>query len=605
MNLIQKIKYIVSLLPSGRMHLGYIPTLAASLLLVLLAACSDKDTPVPGGGEVTGNELYIQLNLALNTSTRSETNDDGSSSDGTYDAFTLESTLQDIQMVFLDENDGNYVIDLSSNGNSYNVANKTKITIPVYPEELKKLISQPMKVYLIGNYSLAGSNLKPGLESFSFAGYDSSTDMVFPSGGALMPMVNAEEFIVNFKSLDSEKQITDDEIDAFFEGKSLGNVTAADLKNKVEAAIDEAFGQMGSGNNRTITLERVVARFDYRDAGTLTDNDGKRIANTFPIVTGESGSQDVTDLTLRLTAIQPINVNHSSYLFRHTSEGNGESATIDPDATTDSHFKEVSIFGIENGNPNFGKTQGEGSVDVTSYRWIASNDWDAKLGYYREMQNKSDATSLWAGPKDTDNNDYFFNQPQKSDAGNDFTPSNNWILTSSFMEKTDLDGSKTEYHPVCYMAENTLYSVETMIRGLSTGLAFRVLVCDSEGKPLPEIKNAEALKDKYGGLLSYEDSKLTLTVNGESKVLTYKEDGYYLTYYYFFRHNVSKSDRSAAMPMKFGVVRNNIYRVGIKGFDGLPRPYNPEEPDDPDDDYCIAVDIKVLPWVRRSITVGW
>lgn len=83
-------------------------------------------------------------------------------------------------------------------------------------------------------------------------------------------------------------------------------------------------------------------------------------------------------------------------------------------------------------------------------------------------------------------------------------------------------------------------------------------------------------------------------------------NGYYCYYYYKNRHN--DNGKSGIMgPMEFSVVRNNVYKLAVTKISQLGHPRIPEndpdkpKPDEPDesDDIYLTVTCKVLPWVVR------
>ena len=82
--------------------------------------------------------------------------------------------------------------------------------------------------------------------------------------------------------------------------------------------------------------------------------------------------------------------------------------------------------------------------------------------------------------------------------------------------------------------------------------------------------------------------------------------GFVVSYYYFIRHNYDSTTHvlGETGPMQFAVVRNNIYKLSVTSLNGLPVPYDPSDPDEPQNAY-ISVELKVLAWAKRDITVSW
>lgn len=299
-----------------------------------------------------------------------------------------------------------------------------------------------------------------------------------------------------------------------------------------EATLDLSSADLESG---VISLERTWARLDYKDAERGGSTGLPSAENVFQL--GSSG------LYLKVEEMMPVNVSKSCYLFRHTAASKGT----------------ASLFGTEGGNP---------------YNWIADNDWTTK-------------TTL-SGPPDTN---YFLNQPVKS--GTIWTLSGIWTALSE-LTGSDNYGNK-EYHPWCYISENTLPSVDKMIEGLSTGVAFRVILCKEDGTAL----TAAELSETAG--VRYDSATSTLSVGSESRLVETVNGNLALIYYYWIRHNDSSNSVAVTDPMEFAVVRNNIYKLSISKFNSLPRLFNPEDPDEAPED--IELKVAVSPWNYFSINL--
>lgn len=277
-----------------------------------------------------------------------------------------------------------------------------------------------------------------------------------------------------------------------------------------------------------VKMERLVARFDYKGNGQN---------NLYPL--GETG------MYLKIDGIQPVNVSKEAYLFRHTAEGNA----------TGSQENVAKLFGNENGN------------GASTYNWIADTDWSTK-------------NTTTGAPA----SGYFLNQPSQS--GNDWNLNGVWndvdALTSNTQNKDKYQNS--DYHVWCYVTENTLPSINKMIEGLSTGIAFRAVLSDAQGNALTktQLLNSSA---PWAWTLAFEENGDQLTVsNLKSGTRNLQKvegkDAYALTYLYWNRHNDVSKSMSVTDPMEFAVVRNHVYKISITALNGLPRVYNPEEPDE-------------------------
>ena len=192
------------------------------------------------------------------------------------------------------------------------------------------------------------------------------------------------------------------------------------------------------------------------------------------------------------------------------------------------------------------------------------------------------------------------------------------------------------YHCWRYIPENTIPSVAKMKHGVTTGVAFKVLLLSENSRPQIDdpykAATLEDLKDEdiWGKYIDIneETGKITLTFNGKSAEVEevkqadlvsknevssgfdYQEqEGYYLTYYYWIRHNHAHTYNTNEItdPMEFGVVRNNVYKLQVIKFSGVPIPFNPETPDEegtPDPE-PLEVNVRINPWWYYQIKLDW
>lgn len=331
----------------------------------------------------------------------------------------------------------------------------------------------------------------------------------------------------------------------------MSNMAASSELDYTSKTADQIKELFTSGNQNTLDLtlaglgimklERIVARLDYKDAERGGETGMPQVENVYQFGT--------TGLYLKVAEMHPVNVNSGSYVFKHTSKGT--TATANTSAT---------MFG------------NEGPV-AGGYSWVAGHDWVSSSEGFTKSPVMVSSTVPGMAPA-------YFTSGWKNLAG----------LTSTDLRE-DLG-----YHPVCYISENTIPSTSQMKEGVSTGVAFKTILCDEFGnawKAGEEVPSGVAITTSANPALSFGSSSVALN--------TETDGSYSIVYFYWIRHDDNKLPNEMG-PMEFAVVRNNIYKLSVKSFSGLPRPYNPGE-DDEVGTAEITVDIKVQPWGYYKVEV--
>lgn len=93
-------------------------------------------------------------------------------------------------------------------------------------------------------------------------------------------------------------------------------------------------------------------------------------------------------------------------------------------------------------------------------------------------------------------------------------------------------------------------------------------------------------------------------IKADGSTTTKELKAFVVTYYYYFRHNISKNNHVLGItePMQYAVVRNNIYKISVTSLNGLPEPYDPKKPDEPIEN-VIAVETNILSWAIEDRVV--
>lgn len=501
---------------------------AVACSAVALTSCSDE----PASNASTANDgenLILELNMVMPFSSRSYTEDDGTSSSQENKGTLNENTLETVNLYFAEVKDET---DLSKDEVIYSLTDipATAITdITVGEGKITKKVSKTVDARQFAAY-MAGKKVRLYVAANCTPnGFTNPADAVlsfpgitgFGTDGAVLPLGNSDKSsLMDFSNMSLSDILQALEAKA----KEKGSDPTIDLTDNSKSDL------AGVGSFGTVTLERAYARLDYKDGATGTEPHLYQL--------GESG------LYLKITQMVPLNVAKEEYLFRHTAAGTKSAAG---DA--------VSLFGTENGGG-------------TGYTWVADVDW----------ATKRNSTTITDG---------FYNDPK----------ANNLVWTT-------LDNSfgKTVYKEWCYISENTLPSKEKMIQGLSTGVAFKVKLCNSNGSPATKDQ-LTASNAAWAGKLKFVESGSNLTIADNRMgpiALEVKNGEYYLTYYYWIRHNDKSGVVTETDPMEFAVVRNNIYQLSVTKFQYLPFEYKPEDKDEqevPDvKEQAMIVNVRVKPW---------
>lgn len=612
------------------------------LLSLGAAGCSSKELNEPDTPDVPDQQveeatvaLSIQVSVPTENGTRnSATLTDGSSEDGTEDGQENENQVKNAIIYFyqkleapeegditdsdtgdlrflasyiLDENgnsvtknndgeEGNYTFTIKIDKNEYErfndyIAGKSNIVLLVVAN-ISEDISEEK---ILWNESLETKD--PRYAVIPHEGDDFGTD----KKGKAVPMSSKDFYYVNLSSIKKSESY-----EAFRDQFNKDPGTGGEVQSNYTIDLTEDEFQIKNsedGNTKlnssvVIPLERDVARIDFKPKA----KDGEFEANVYQV-------ENVPNLNLKLTKLQVFNVKNKINAFRQTATGTVEGylhASDDFDKR-----KDVFLFGEERGS----------SEDQTLYNWIADYDWSNKLK---------------PGPPDLE----FGNKPVKANNSPIYKVDGTTgsITIDGLTSRPTVSVGKFEYYyPWRYLPENTVPTTSLMIQKYCSGVAFTMVMCKPNGTRIEEAdfmtqeeqekelekidghvedttfgkiiirKSLENSRYKYKDASGNEqETNFYLLEIGDEEVYVEKTDaGFEMTYYLFMRHNYPTGHIQGKVdPMQYATVRNNVYKISINSIKNLPKPY---EPDDPVEtvDYYMSVDIKVLAWVRRDITVSW
>lgn len=327
--------------------------------------------------------------------------------------------------------------------------------------------------------------------------------------------------------------------------------------------------------NQKLEVERAVARFDYKTV---------RPENKYPVSVDKEhiGQTENPGIDIQLTQAAFVNVSKNFYYLRRVGEEG---------------IANIQYCGVE--------TKDNYVIDTdAAYKLHISDGWATKP-------------------------DYFYSNVEQPDS---------WVWDSlSSLTDTEEDnewGGDTEqtkgYHIWRYITENTAPSRESQLNTISTGIVFKGRIipgtgCDQE---LANALNAGiepvyVYENKLYGTWSMvekagqDDEDLRVAWNAvenngvaleEVGFTEYKPvEGVYENYYYYWNvHNDNGIDDSLHPdflgPMKYAVVRNNVYKLSVDAIFNFGFPQN-EPTEELDPLTHLMVSVKVIPWVERKYEI--
>lgn len=579
--------------------------------LFALAACSDDAVKAPDGSGTqtsgSSDDVQLALHFSFPAKTRGTTTGDGGSSDGNQGALSGEEKMSNFALTLLyPDNSGAYVPipDCSFAG----TFEGSYVKIAVSPKTVWQYMAGKtirVRMTVNGGYAAGSTDYTSDIAKTAFDKILDCKDIEDATNGYSLPMANEYEFPVDMTALTGATE-------------SAFNSLLESLLDR-DRTLDLSEDARISGTNTeagTLSLERGVARIDYKPKNWTKTQD----PTTNPLDAQVFKVGEIPNLYAKMYSIQLLNVSREGFTFRHVSEGDQTHGERTGGAEI--------VLGKENSNPYYDDDtdySGNEPADYNNYNWIKDTDWDNK--------NTWNSTANWTGPvNNTDGSTYFLNQPTKLTgepiytvhptrvAGADtyYGLLNVYDHASFFNSDYKTRAiSDDNYLPLWYVAENTLPSTESMKNGMSTGLAFRMVLCKEDGTPLtpsdfdenyapnPENPTNVKVKGKLEDFNSTYPGYYKLTIGSQERYaeivsLPGHDTGYAITYYYFFKHNISNPHTLGTVePMQYAVVRNNIYKVCVTALNGLPDPYDPGKPDEPSENF-IAVETAVLSWARVS-----
>ena len=311
------------------------------------------------------------------------------------------------------------------------------------------------------------------------------------------------------------------------------------------------------------TVERSMARFDYKQAGAFDMGAG---------------------ITLTLTDAALINQSKAHYMFRR----------VTADANTSS---DVTVGGAE-----------------IPTNWVVDTDWGNKVAANFDAQLEAPSTWDWTSLASLTTDDQYDGDykiwcyaKENTIPG---TTAQKHTVSTGVVFKGELTAGETASDAVktAMAAGKRIYVFNNVLYG-----AWKDVKAAAETGTDPTLQ--AAYNQAATGVAA--DAEPTGAAAAAAGFTGYspKNGKYYVYYYYWNRHNDNLDPYNMGV-MEFAVVRNNVYKLAVDkisrfGHPTPPDPSNPDpdpepdpdpvDPDDPDEsvNYYFNVTVKVLPWTVR------
>ena len=621
--------------------------LAGIWVISLIIGCS-KDNLTDNGRNPTPGDArdvaYVNVNVALPLAkgTRSTTQPDGGSNDGTEPGLPGENTVRKILLVLATSGNGygtHGTIDLSSPASETTL--KTSVPIDLTSLErfyedgrLKASEQNGINVYVFCN---PPEELVSTLDKLGYG--DAWVDAICKYEKNVSIWADGSFLMSN--ALPAKRKIPVlSEAWKLYESES----SAFDLSGYNNGNVDNYT------NAGPVKVERSVARFDFKD--------GSSGNNTYDIGVGD----DKGLLQIRLYRMALVNMSKEFYYLRRVSDNglsDGDNFAVCGTEThtnfvvdTDAGFKNGSDLSAGTLRNHFSFPLFDNDEKITeSSRKSWDNYWiDDVLGNSEDNEEYGKTGyRIW---RYVTENSIPTNDNQRVGISTGIVFKGKLLAGSGLAEKNkdladaingnyaipeDLIGNVYTYnvdnkaYPILYVFQNVIYV------GWNAGVkkaadeddsqesdlykaCYKTVTVGGVGKTVTEFYNAlvqaKGTDGENAALAAFREAAtsagFTLYQASDDGADNVEDShdagvGYYCYYYYWNRHNDNGRINTMG-PMEFAVVRNNVYKLMVTGItklghprisDNDPDPLDPEDPDENGDVY-LTVSVDVLPWVVRE-----
>ena len=312
------------------------------------------------------------------------------------------------------------------------------------------------------------------------------------------------------------------------------------------------------------TVERSMARFDYKQSGAFNMGAG---------------------ITLTLTHAALINQSKAHYMFRRVTAGSEPTAT---NAVV-------------------------GGAEVPT-NWVVDTDWSNKVAGNFDAQLSDPSNWHWTSLASLTTNDNYDGDykiwcyaKENTIPG---TTAQKHNVSTGVVFKGELAAGETASDAVktAMAAGERIYVFNNVLYGAWSDV-------EAAAKAGTDPTLQAAYNQAATGVAA--DAEPTGAAAAAAGFTGYSaKDGKYYNYYYYWNRHNDNLDNNVMGIMEFAVVRNNVYKLAVNSINRFghptpPDPTNPDpdpepdpdpvDPDDPDEsvNYYFNVTVKVLPWTVR------
>lgn len=504
-----------------------------------------------------GDMVYFTFEVE-SPQTRSQTDTESgdtyvSSTDGTEVGTDAENNINDVQLIFADQ-DGKYITDAEI---SSKVGTRGQYVVAFKSEELETNAGKTVKVYLQCNTPEAtvnGGTNAPSNINFLDATFDASSTDTYAKANAFY-MTNAQAVSFNIPT---------------------------DLKPYTSETTPLDLG--------IIVVERAAARFDYAS---------EKSEDTYPIV-NKIGSDNKELVKIKLTDVAMVNISKDQYYYRRVSaDGSNDNEVISGVEMPNNYVVDVDwatkrAYNGSNTPGDFvaGTTYEEFRTSMTDSKWWTS------LGSLVTTDNLSGSDyRIWRYTSE--------NTLPAVAAGSTATPvtatmdNSTGVIFKGVIKAGNDCPDKLKSVLENYTSSGPIYAYDNVLLGTWA-----------------MVKEAAASNPTESYAIAYNAAMVTLNSgSSDAEIMEEAKDcgfvpytatsnvGYEVVYLYWNRHNDNGNNTLNGV-MEFATVRNNVYKLSVTEISKLGYPFGGDTP--PGDtkveqeEVFFKVRAKVLPWVVRK-----